>query len=790
MPIRTNYRLTPDFLRSQRASGATDTQIAALIAKNDPSFNTQYQTIQSEAARYNNPESLITSFLNYKVHGDATYQDTNNEASLNSRYDEPGPAGYSRNDILNSSNPIAAGAKTAANFGVGAIKAPWNVAKAAVGMAMDPRGAAEAAGTAISGGMADLYHGITSGINAIPFPTGHTQINTQFPSWKEGGEFGDYTTTGPTPEQVKFQGGFLNKTLGLSDALQGNFTGAADRITTNLITDPTSTALALSPLTHPATIDPATGLRIDPITGKPNPGILGPISTASDLFGKGIDYAAQKLKESADASIQATRQKFLRELVSPQQTAAVKEAQVARTTETGIGPFKKSVIAPSSSELASEEALMDVKGVSPSNTMQGNYNALSTEIADRATALKEGLALPENNFIVQKAELKGGLKRIAADLQDSPVLVGNAELSANKLIKKWNDLIDGAEGDSAIVHADTVLQLRKDYDTWLQSNKPKIFDQNYENALSVANRAIREHMNGILEKGAPNAAVAESLAGQHALYNARDTIQAKAAFEADTAVKRLFQKVQGKVGKVRLLSTGTVGAAGTLGLGVYLAPAIVPIAAGLGTAAFGAYEMYRFVASPKLRYALSGVLKVLEKAAITDPSVIPLIQETNTLIRGEIPNQSLSGTDTGGQESVPTSSTTIAEAPNTVNGLTPAEQSTGLTGGGEGVPINPELLKSVGPGNPPATVISHWANLLETTPAKLSSVVKKAAAGITEPNAAIAAVREAIPKAFPKTYPSMIQQLTDLMMNDTPGLTPGSLDMGDPLWRAIFQSKK
>ena len=63
-------------------------------------------------------------------------------------------------------------------------------------------------------------------------------------------------------------------------------------------------------------------------------------------FGTKVQKAGDILEESGKKSFLTKQKDFIRELVRPSQTKKVKELQVPRTTETGRGIFKKSIIEP------------------------------------------------------------------------------------------------------------------------------------------------------------------------------------------------------------------------------------------------------------------------------------------------------------------------------------------------------------------------------------------------------------------------------------------------------------
>lgn len=609
--------LTADWLKSQRGTGASDTELADLVAKNDHSFAGEYNLIKQKAEKYSNPQDLISSFLNYKAYGDATYKDTQMQDAQNA-YSKAGPAGFSRADIQGGSMAGAV-AKTGANMAAGVAKLPLTLAESAGSMIMNPRETIKSGATAISGGIADAYTGVTKGINEMTsvLPTGGTHLNTQMPTFNPDGTM---TDTGLTPEQEQFHKGFLENQLGLSSALQGNFGTALDKATTGLVTDPTMTAMALSPLSS------ARGI------GKGN---LGPISTVSDMVGQGISKAGDYLQTSAENSIKAAKENFARSLVSPKESPAVKLDQTMRTTEVGTGPFKRSVVAPMKREVQMAQAVSDLP-LDPNGTFQKNLNIIKESNIAEADGLKTSLEM--NNFHYSPDELRANLNKVKTELKNNPVLVGDSAKIATKLIEELDRRVQASPKDGA-----SLLQLRKDFDSWVETQKGSgVFDPVKENAFSAALRPIRRSINDFLEAKAPNAGVKASLAKQSALFDAMDNIAPKAALEANSAWERVAQKVHTVAGKLRLGPTG-VGVTGVgAAFGLYAAPQLAAILGGLGAGTFFLYKAGKMMMSPKLRMGASSILHILEKVAIDNPAmyqdIAPIIQEINLLKNGETPS--------------------------------------------------------------------------------------------------------------------------------------------------------
>jgi hypothetical protein len=314
------------------------------------------------------------------------------------------------------------------------------------------------------------------------------------------------------------------------------------------------------------------------------------------------------LKEGAEEAIKAEKGAFIRDLIRPQQTKTVREAQVDRTTETGVGPFKKSVVAPTKQELKAEEYVSQIEGINPKNTKQQNYNVIKE--ANVAEAESLAATLKANDFAYPRKELLSRLRKAKEELSRNPVITGDAEKSAEKLIAEIERRINAAPAKGS-----ELLKIRKEFDQWVENQKgPDIFDPTKEGALSVSTREIRRTINDFLDEKAPDVKVKESLRKQSALYDAMDNIRPKAAMEADTAVKRFLQDVDAALGtknKAMQIFAASVGISG-LGAAATYAPAI----AGTALSGYLLYKGGKLVLSPQSRKAIGGVIEELGKSEV------------------------------------------------------------------------------------------------------------------------------------------------------------------------------
>ena len=330
------------------------------------------------------------------------------------------------------------------------------------------------------------------------------------------------------------------------------------------------------------------------------PTLLGPrgISKVGGLGSKPLVPAGEALQRSAAASTEKAQRATVTELVMPKRTPKVKREQVSRSTETGSGPFIKTEVMPTRSEVASIEAVMKIPGVSD-KSYQRNYNIIRDYNISKAQQLEAEVAA--NDFIVPRREVVSKMNKAKRDLIQSPVIVGDAQTTAERLIAGALSILEKSPGTGS-----GLLKARKEYDAWVLSQKPKAFDAATENAFTLANRAIRDVFNETLETNAKNVSVKQSFREQSALYRALDNIEVKAAEEADTYFGRFYQKLERALG-TRNKFVQTLAAAA--GLGVF--GASVVFAKPLTAATVAGWVIYRggkLVLNPKVREVLGNIL--------------------------------------------------------------------------------------------------------------------------------------------------------------------------------------
>lgn len=344
---------------------------------------------------------------------------------------------------------------------------------------------------------------------------------------------------------------------------------------------------------------------------------------------------ARKLEVSAIIKVESKRQGFVRNLLRPEQTKKVKEAQVSRTTETGKGAFKKSIIEPTKAELAAEKEVLKIKGVTEGKTAQQTFNIISKENVTKAKTLKA--EIKANDVLIPRQEINTALKNAKTSLIESPTIVGDAQKTADKLIAGAERIVAEHPGTASGLH-----NARIAYDKWVLTQKPKAFDAASENAFSIANDKIRGAMNDLLDSKLTNLATKELRREQSNLFNALKTIEIKAAIEADTAFLRTLQRVGNVLGVKSRIVQGIAAVVGIGGLGAAatFAPAVAVVGGfGLLTVAAG-----KLVVSAKGRKVFAELLKAIGQALpkVTDTAIKAQLLQDQKFITDLLKNQSLS----------------------------------------------------------------------------------------------------------------------------------------------------
>lgn len=201
-----------------------------------------------------------------------------------------------------------------------------------------------------------------------------------------------------------------------------------------------------------------------------------------------------------------------------------------------------------------KESVSQVPGIAENNTHLQNLNAIHENIASTAENLKGQLGAETSSFTPK--EFNKYMDSIKSKLAESPMIVGDSEKTATKIVSKFNNLVE-----SNGYTPEGLLNARQQLDSWMSSQKTNVFDPATENAVSVAMREIRQGGNKFLAKLAPNVEVDALLKHQSNLYDAIEAIAPKAQKEGASYISRIIGAARAHpVGA--LIGATAVGAAG------------------------------------------------------------------------------------------------------------------------------------------------------------------------------------------------------------------------------------
>ena len=302
------------------------------------------------------------------------------------------------------------------------------------------------------------------------------------------------------------------------------------------------------------------------------------------------------------ATKQATKQKeaYVKDLVMAPPT----EKSIPRMTEPGI--FGGKEVAPDMAEQKIIDVVKDIPGVKEGSFV-GNYKAVNEALGKEAESLVGELR--KNPVPIAKQEILSTLDSAADRALNSPLVASDATIKNTTQV-----LLDNAKRIIAANPntSEGLLQARKRFDRYVESSRPKIFSQNYENAASSSTREIRQSLNDLIAEKNPNAMVKESLSKQTAMYNALDTIGPKALNEPASKRAGMFESVNKLLPEGKRMSPSVAKAIGIGTLGA--AAAVSPAAVAAGGAALGTYYGGKFVLSPTAKKGLALMLKKTDQA--------------------------------------------------------------------------------------------------------------------------------------------------------------------------------
>jgi hypothetical protein len=361
-------------------------------------------------------------------------------------------------------------------------------------------------------------------------------------------------------------------------------------------------------------------LLVAPVKGKPKGSILANTAT--------------KAEQSAVRKSVRTKERFVKELVTPVRNKKTKIDQVARTTEVGMArdkwahPFRRVKIKPTPAEAASAAELMKIH-LRPKRSIQKNYELMATAVNKETKALMSRLKRTGAAGRFDKdALLKELDDALTVLITQEEAIVGSAKSSATRAVARMKREVE-ASGN----HVSDLLKARKKFDAHFRTQgKEALLDPVSHNAMTMAIRQVRRTTNDFINAKVPSAGVKRSLQKQSNILRAMDDVKVKAAIEPDLALARLGSRIlkvltlRGELNQSFALVFGVGG----LGAAAMFAPWILK--GGITAGIF--YGGGKAVMAPSTRKGLAKLLRLTDKATlgITDPAVLRQMRMDRALI--------------------------------------------------------------------------------------------------------------------------------------------------------------
>lgn len=277
---------------------------------------------------------------------------------------------------------------------------------------------------------------------------------------------------------------------------------------------------------------------------------------------------------------------------------------------------------PSDIELQEIEAVAGVPKVRINRSARYNHGVVSKEATKRIEDINKAIDKAGN----PEMDIPILLDRIGSavdDLAKSPegfAVTGNVQAAANKMTEQARRMLEKTDGS-----ANAVLQVRRDFDKWVDRGNKGAYNPDTESAVSIAKEVVRNTLNQAVDQAVPSVKLLPKQQNVSALIRASDTLAKKGAKEAKSTVGRIWQKLS-NMGA--LPSTGlALGATGAYYTGALGNPLIQALAAIAGTGYLGTKAVQ--YGSREWRQALGtiakGADKLLKAGVITKADKLALI---------------------------------------------------------------------------------------------------------------------------------------------------------------------
>ncbi len=321
----------------------------------------------------------------------------------------------------------------------------------------------------------------------------------------------------------------------------------------------------------------------------------------ADVSKSTLGQAASAVEDAAAAQTIKQHDAFVKNLVMP----PADETALRRMSKPGILGGKE--VAPDVWQQKTIEAVKDLPGISKDASLVENWQAIDKGIANEAESLKAELR--KNPREIPKEDIFDALEKARTRIMETPLLATNTTVAntAENLINNAKRIITKNP-----LTSEGLLTARQQFDAYLKTVRPKVFDQNFENAASAASKEVRDTLNNIVVENNPSAGVRDSLAKQSSLFEARDVVGPKALQEPASKAAELFQSVNKLLPADKQMSPAIAKAVGLTLIGG--ATALSPATVLAGGAALGTYAGGKFLFSPTAKRGLATLLKKTDEA--------------------------------------------------------------------------------------------------------------------------------------------------------------------------------
>ncbi len=275
-------------------------------------------------------------------------------------------------------------------------------------------------------------------------------------------------------------------------------------------------------------------------------------------------------------------------------------------------------------------------GVDPQLSYTENFNFVDDHIERVAVGLDD-LIREAGNPKVDTTALVGELDTLVKtlpDMDEAILLTGDAQKTAQQILRKAENLIKNSDGT-----ATGVLQVRRDLDKWIDKiTKGKAYDSDAVSATTVATDLVRTALNTKVSDAVPLVGVEDHLRQMHLLYGGRKIIDEKAYDEGLTAIARLYQSVHRATGvsipttPLAQWATAAFGAASVAGLAA--APIAGPLVGAAGAVGLSAMGLRHYLKSPAPKKQLAKLLETTAEAirTVQDPALAGQLRADRMLI--------------------------------------------------------------------------------------------------------------------------------------------------------------